>query len=601
MGHDSSVWQSYVLLGQYLSLYGYSDQRLDFVPRLARELPPKPVQEGDFWTITVEMVDNATWSDGEPIDAHDVAFTANTALDLQLTGNWPGIFKPEVLDHAEAADDFTVKYFFTDKPGLSQWQYGVAQAPIVAKHFWEAMIEEARAFSAGVEPPVEPGEDATEEELATFEEASTAYENVRETLYGFVVEDEPTAGAYSFQKWEPGAFVQNDANLDWYFNGSEIVEYDDGTYVLNTADGRQLQIYGAAEGEETLRFNEGPYAPNVIFTIYGDQNAAFLALLSGEVDYILNPLGLARGLREQAQQGEGINTYENEANGLFYLAFNMRKEPMNDPAFRKALDIIIDKEFVTGRILQAAVIPLHSVVPPGNNYWHNPDVPTPFVGLSREERVNLAVETLKEAGWSWSQEPFWAEDRNDVVPGEGLLMPNGSPMPELTILGPGSAYDPLRATFNQWVSEWARELGMSVESELTGFNAILDPVFVSADFDMYILGWGLFPFADHPVRLFHSRNDTAVSGGLNTPGIANPDLDALLETFESSTDVEEARDLIFEIQVLLTELRPYIPLFTNTVYDLARDNIKFPYTHVLDGIQDVSGLQSSSQVLLVSQ
>ncbi len=93
------------------------------------------------------------------------------------------------------------------------------------------------------------------------------------------------------------------------------------------------------------------------------------------------------------------------------------------------------------------------------------------------------------------QEPAWSDDIQDVVPGEGITMPNGEPMPEITILGPGPAYDPLRATFNQWISEWARELGMPVKSELTGFNTILGPVFVDAALTCtsWVGAWATWP------------------------------------------------------------------------------------------------------------
>ncbi len=360
-----------------------------------------------------------------------------------------------------------------------------------------------------------------------------------------------------------------------------------------------MQLYGDATGEKTLEFVSGPYSDNIVFSIYGSQDSAFLAMADGELDYVLNPLSLARGLREQAEKGEDIVTYTNEANGLFYLAFNMRKDPYGFDEFRQAVDIIIDKEFVADSVLQGSVIPTYTIVPPGNAFWYNSDVETPYVGMSREERVNLAIEVLSDAGWTWSTLPAWNEDRQDVDPGEGLRMPNGQPMPDTTILGPGPAYDPQRATFNQWISEWMREMGMPVKSELTGFATILNPVFVDADFDMYILGWGLTIYPDYLVDFFHSKNDTLTTGNYNTPGLHSDAFDVLGDAFKAETDIQKAQVQAKELQAVLALERPYIPLFVRQSIDLISRNVFLPYTSTLGGIADtaVSGFQTDAQVL----
>jgi hypothetical protein len=49
------------------------------------------------------------------------------------------------------------------------------------------------------------------------------------------------------------------------------------------------------------------------------------------------------------------------------------------------------------------------------------------------------------------------------------------------------------------------------------------------------------------------------------------------------------------MQEMLADLRPYIPLFYNQVYDLARDNIIFPYTETLGGFG--SGFQTDARPL----
>ena len=601
-GPDNSVWTGYAISNVMGSVFGYSSQRLDWIPGLAKGLPASAVEDGDAWTVTAELLDNQTWSDGEAVDANDVAFTINTALDLDLTGNWVSAVKPDILTSVEALDDHSLKYTFNAQPGLSQWQFGVAFAPVLPEHFWGPVVAEASAFIADASKPEADkpedceADDADADACAAWASYDEAFQNAREFLYKADATGQPFAGAYVTSKLEPGAFVQKDPNPNYPGAGTVETLYDGGGWVSEHADGTVQEAYGGETGDATLTVAEGPFAPNMVMSIYGSQDAAFLAMIDGDIDYVINPLGIARGLREKAAAGgEGLKTYTNQDNGLFYLAFNFRKPPMNDPAFRQAADIIIDKEFVVDSVLQGSVMPMYSVVPSGNGFWHNADVAKPYVGMSRNDRVEMAKEVLKEAGYAWSKDPEWSDDLQDVVPGEGMTMPDGSDVPALTILGPGPAYDPVRATFNQWISEYMREMGIPVESELTGFNTILDPVFVECTFDMYILGWGLTAYADHPVDFFHSRNDCP--GGYNTPGIKDDELDALLEEFEQSTDLDSARDLNHQVQALLAEKRPYIPLFQRQAYDVIRDNVVLPYTEIMGGLAEAQGFQSSAQPL----
>jgi peptide/nickel transport system substrate-binding protein len=607
VGSGSSVWTGYVLAGAAPSLYSLADVTFQFVPYLAAEMV-EPVDNGDgTWSVTIPLEKEARWSDGQPITANDFVFTFQTCVDLKLTQNWAQSCHPNGLEaRAEAVDDHTVKItFLNQKPSLGNWQAGVALFPILPQHFWKDTVAQAYKFVEDVkEPGVEHPADCTLEELSAEEKSACkqwapvdeAYKNARKTLYEADATGAPSGGGYVTDKLEPGAFAQRTANNEWVLSGAQIQEYDDGTWMMTLPDGTSRQLYGEAKGNKTLDFKEGPYAPNIIFSIYGSQDAAFLALADGEVDYVLNPLGLPKGLRAQATKGEGVRVYTNPDYGMYYLAFNLRKYPMSEYEFRQAVDIILDKEFVADKVLGGVVYPMYSTMPPGNKFWYNPDVPTPYVGWTREQRVNEAVKVLREAGWRWQKEPTWNASTQQVDPGVGIKMPDGKPMPKLTILGPGPAYDPLRATFNQWISEWMRELGMPVESELTGFNTILGRVFADASFDMYILGWGLgnVAFPEYYEAFWASWNDTAVSGNNNTPGFNNADYDALVKQFMSTADLEEARDLVFKMQLLLADQRPYICLYYKQTVDLARDTLIFPYTETLGGLELRAGLQTST-------
>lgn len=611
LGPGSSVWTQYILAGNEAALFTLADVTFQFVPYLAKDIPV-PVDNGDgTFTITVEMKEGPTWSDGEPITANDYAFTFNACKNLKLTQNWPNQCSPAGLEaEVVVVDDYTLDInFLNNAPSLGNWQAGLALAPILPEHFWAADYAEALVFVTDITAPEidrpddcviedeEPADQATCDEWAVYDEA---YTNARRTLYEADATGSPVAGGYTTDKWEVGAFVQRNANDLFFGKDAVIVEYEDGTWMKISPDGETIhQLYGDGSGEETLRYTVGPYSDNIIFSLYGSQDAAFLALSNGEVDYVINPLGLARGLKEKALQGEDVKVYTNADYGMYYMAFNLNKAPMNDYAFRQALDIVIDKDFVVNNVLAGVVFPMYSTMPPGNGFYFNPDTPKPYVDLSREERVNLAVEVLKEAGWTWTTDPVYSEDIEDVVPGEGITMPNGEPMPELTILGPGPAYDPLRATFNQWISEWARELGMPVKSELTGFNTILGPVFVDADYDIYILGWSLgnVAFPDYYESFWHSRNCTAETGNYNTPCFKNDAYDALVDEFMATADVNRAQELVYEMQIVLADQRPYIPLFYKQVEDLALSSVHFPYTETLGGIEFQTGFQTDAQVM----
>ena len=237
-----------------------------------------------------------------------------------------------------------------------------------------------------------------------------------------------------------------------------------------------------------------------IFNVYSSQDAEILALQAGEIDYVFNPLGLERGLQNKIKSAPDLEIVTNPANKVRYLGFNTRKEPFNIQGFRQAVATLIDKEFVTGTLLQGSAFPAYSMVPEGNGAWHNPDVARIGEGLNRTERLAQAVALLKRAGFIYDVEPQMSEDGNYVeVVGEGLRMPSGQLMPELEILAPSSGYDPMRSTFAIWIERWLNDAGIPTKAKLTGFGVIVDTLFsenVESDLDMWIMGWSVSPFPD---------------------------------------------------------------------------------------------------------
>ena len=135
---------------------------------------------------------------------------------------------------------------------------------------------------------------------------------------------------------------------------------------------------------------------------------------------------LEKGFQDRIRAALDLTIISNTDNGMFYMGFNTRKEPMSHKEFRQAVATLIDKEFVSQTILQDSTIPMYSVVPEGNGFWHNADVPQFGKGLNRTERLAQAVELLKSAGFTFEDEPEMSEDGNFVAKqGKGLKMPDG--------------------------------------------------------------------------------------------------------------------------------------------------------------------------------
>ncbi|MFP5331380.1 MAG: ABC transporter substrate-binding protein, partial [Acidimicrobiia bacterium] len=576
---ENDVWTNYVN-PDGAALYTYQGPTYTLVPGIAADdSPPELVADGDNWSVTVNLSDRPRWSDGTPITANDVAFTFNTVAKYNgLGGNFPALWPLAREDDpsteedetsngvvsVEAVDDTTVKITFNFEAGLAVWPFQVGVAPIFPEHFWGPIVDANDTFEG------------------LYAESGLGY---------------PNAGAFNSTEWEPGAFWRNTAIDDYYDKGSQYTVYENGAVEYTPAGGETEVWGGDPEGEPVSSYTEGPFASDVTFSLYSDQNAAVLALTDGSVDFLLNPLGLQRGLQQLVLSEPELNVIVNEQNGYRYLAFNTRKFPMNDKAFRQAIACRIDKEFMASTVLGGAAIAANSQVPPGNSVWANPDLGGTCDGQTEQERFETAKQILIDAGYTWTTEPVWDEANRDVVPqGEGLAGPDGTPVPAMELLAPGPGYDPLRATYSLFIERWATDLGVPVTANPTGFSVIVDQVFATGDaateWDMYILGWGLTPFPDHVFTFFDSRQDSA-DGGFNTPGYNNPEFDALNDAFGQAKTLEEARDLIFQADAILAEDVPYVVLFTTPIIEAYRNTIEFPFTTVLDGVQAFSGLQSS--------
>ncbi|HEX9090806.1 MAG TPA: ABC transporter substrate-binding protein, partial [Anaerolineales bacterium] len=519
----------------------------------------------DFYVGTARVKDGLKWSDGSPLTAKDVAFTANTVLTFALSGNWSGYYNPQVLDRVEAVDNLTLKYYYKVVPGLPVWQYGALLGPVISQAYWEPKVADLLTQAEAIDP-----------QAADFFDLITPLQGELEAI---TTEGEPTFGGIKFSAWEPGAYVEDVFNDQFTMLGTVEEEYADGSYrEYNEAMGYDYSLYGSTSTTKTLELTFGPYYDTFLFPIYS-ADAAYLALQSGEVDMVLNPSGVPKGVREQLAGDPNVTLVRNAQNGFRYIEFNQAKPYFageQGVALRQAIACMIDHKFLAKSVLQNEVTPVYTLVPEGLTNWFNPDVPVFCKDMTEAQRLNESVRILKDAGYTWEVEPSYVEgtaSQSGYNYGKGIISPDGNPIPDLNFQAPGPGYDPLRATVAVHIEQWLKALGIPVTMNYTPFNTIRANE-NSGDFDIIMLGWGLTPFPSYLCDFFTGA--TGVGDGSDNISYVSPKLAEQCAAFKSEPDVDKARQIVFDIQTTLATELPYITLFTNPIYDAISTSITYP-------------------------
>jgi peptide/nickel transport system substrate-binding protein len=359
-----------------------------------------------------------------------------------------------------------------------------------------------------------------------------------------------------------------------------LAEYKKGAYIHMQKNPYFFGI-GLKIGNHLL----GPYVKDLLFSIYGTSDVAILALKKGDIDYYwwdIQP-GYIKDLKEQTN----IDLYFNKKSALYYLGFNLRKPPFNDKVLRQAIATVIDKEFILTRILQDFGTPMHSIVPSGNHFWHNPGVRKYGYEKNHDQRIKIAYEMLKNAGYSWDIPPINGDGK--IVTPSDIRLPTGEKMEKFVILTPPADYDPKRAFAGTMIQEWIRELGMPAFARPMAFNSLLDTVKGKHEFDAFVLGYGKLNLdPDYLRAFFYSKNDKP--RGWNMSGYKNPEFDRIADIQRTLIDTEKRKEIILKMQEILLEDIPYLPLYNPHIIEAAFNERFKGWVSKVNGIGNIWSL-----------
>lgn len=423
------------------------------------------------------------------------------------------------VERIETPDNATV-IFYLKRP-IATFLTRTLEAPIVPEHQWAIIAEAARKM---------------EKPLAS--------------LLNHEIEAPVGSGPFMLTRWGHGDFLYFKKN-PYYFASDQTI------------------------GNRKL----GPHADGILFKIYGTTDVAMLALRRGEIDMYWQ--GIQPGYIDILKKTPGIEVHLSPKSALYYMGMNTRRPPFDDAHLRRAVAIMIDKDFIVDRLLQGRGTKMFSIIPPGNERWYNPDLPRYADGQTREARIREAHKVLARAGYSWDIPPVDSE--GNIVPAKGMRLPNGQPMAPFTILTPPADYDPARAISGTMIQEWLRIVGMPASARPMEFSSLIDQIKKRREFDAFILGYGRLSL--DPAYLgafFSSGNDKP--RGWNMSGYHNEAFDKLAKKAKTEMDDAARRQIILEMQKIVMEDVPYIPLYVPNLIEAVRTDRFEGWVPMLDGI-----------------
>jgi ABC-type transport system substrate-binding protein len=115
------------------------------------------------------------------------------------------------------------------------------------------------------------------------------------------------------------------------------------------------------------------------------------------------------------------------------------------------------------------------------------------------------------------------------------------------------------------------------------FGSLTEQVKGRRDFDAFVLGYGKLSLDPDYVRnFFVSANDKPQ--GWNMSGYSNPEFDRLAEQSVKEMDQEKRRKLIWQMQRMIMEDVPYIPLYNPILLEAVRTDRFAGWVSMVEGI-----------------
>jgi ABC-type transport system substrate-binding protein len=295
-----------------------------------------------------------------------------------------------------------------------------------------------------------------------------------------------------------------------------------------------------------------PNFDRAVYSVYQDEQSAVAALQNDQVDVILSSSGVA---------SETQNAIENPTASARFLVFNPAGNLLSDVVLRRAI-ACLSPSTLPGFVLEGS--------------FQNREPLFPCSGMTEDLKLKTAVDMLRTAGYSWTLEP------STGLAGSGLTLPDGSAFPRITLLSTLPEVDGQRAEAGRQIEQQALHLGIPIAVQLTDLASLQYAVYSSGKYDMAVMGWRLSAYPGYLCEWFGAVGQFENTGSR---------LGSACEALAVESDLARAQVKLFEVQSILMDELPFIPLYAQSTYD-AFQNVSYPFDEAVGGLSGLYGAPS---------
>lgn len=308
-----------------------------------------------------------------------------------------------------------------------------------------------------------------------------------------------------------------------------------------------LDQYNKEHGTYRFVANENFWGPeatvkSVEFIPVSDPLVAFE---QGKIDFT----GVSPDTLDRFKSDSDIRIVQQPAFWGYQFYFNMKKCPeLNDSLVRQAFAYAIDRDELVEKIARGAGKAGKMGILSEDHVWYNPDQP------EYSYDPDKAGALLEEAGWSDTD-------------GDGIRDKGGEKLSYVLSLSSGEV------RIGELIKERLSEVGIDVQVKSLESKS-RDSNLKNGDFELLISGFGGWGQDADYLRTRYcdtdSQSSNSVSSGAAVYGYHNDTLNALGTRELQELDDDKRKEIVYEMQTVIANDVPAIPLYYTTSYDAWR-------------------------------